>query len=91
MVFGLLLMINFTPVLQKPEDHELLNLTPLPPAKPVNHLTGISPESFSDVAMIAEFVHTFRDLLVPKETLHISIGENVSSQLCQSDFFACDL
>ena len=43
----------------------------------MNLLTGISPESFSDVAMIAEFVHTFRDLLVPKETLHISIGENV--------------
>jgi len=65
--------------LQKQEDSKLVNLKPLPPAKPMNIPSGITAESYSDVVMIAEFVHTFRDLLAPKETLHISIGEKVDN------------
>jgi len=64
---------------QKQEDSKLVNLKPLPPAKPMNIPSGITAESYSDVVMIAEFVHTFRDLLAPKETLHISIGEKVDN------------
>lgn len=52
-----------------------MNSKPLPPAKPVNMPSGITAETFGDIAMIADFVHTYRHLLVPKESLHISIGK----------------
>jgi len=42
--------------------------------------SGITAEIFGEVAMIADFVYTFRDLLVPRETLHISI-DNLSQAL----------
>ena len=45
--------------------------------------SGITAEIFGDVAMIADFVYTFRDLLVPRETLHISIGKQYNdTELC---------
>ena len=61
------------------EDNELANSKPIPPAKSVNMPTGITAETFGDIAMIADFVHSFRELLVPRETLHISIGEKYNN------------
>ena len=61
--------------LQKCEDSDLINAKPLPPCKPVNVPMEITAEMFGDIAMIADFVHTFCDLLAPRETLHISIGK----------------
>ena len=61
--------------LQKCEDSDLIDAKPLPPCKPVNVPMEITAEMFGDIAMIADFVHTFCDLLAPRETLHISIGK----------------
>lgn len=60
---------------QKLEDNKVLNSKPLPLAKPVNMSSGITPEIFGDITMIADFVYTFRGLLVPRESLHISVGK----------------
>lgn len=66
----------------------VLNAKPLPLAKPVNMPSGITAEIFGDVAMIADFVYTFRDLLVPRETLYISIGKQRSTiELCNACVF----
>ena len=62
------------PFRQKCEDKELVNSKPLPPSKPVNMPSEITAETFGDIAMVADFVHTFRNLLVPRESLYISIG-----------------
>ena len=59
---------------RKYEDKEVLNSKPLPPAKPVDMPSGITAETFGDIAMVADFVYTFRDLLVPNRSLYISIG-----------------
>ena len=49
--------------------------------------SGITAEIFGDVAMIADFVYTFRDLLVPRESLHISIGKRCNAtKLCDAGF-----
>lgn len=61
---------------QKCEDSDLIDAKPLPPCKPVNVPMEITAEMFGDIAMIADFVHTFCDLLAPRETLHISIGKS---------------
>ena len=61
-------------LLQKQEDNELVNLKPLPTAKPVNLPDGITAELYGDIAMLTEFVYTFQDLLLPKEKLYISTG-----------------
>lgn len=63
-------------LLQKQEDNELVNLKPLPTAKPVNLPDGITAELYGDIAMLTEFVYTFQDLLLPKEKLYISTGTN---------------
>ncbi|XP_068702379.1 tyrosine-protein kinase BAZ1B-like isoform X2 [Montipora foliosa] len=63
----------------KQDDDDLLILKPLP-AKAINLPSGITFETYSDVIMVAEFVNLFRDLLSPKETLHISIA-NLSDAL----------
>ena len=48
---------------------------------------GITAEMFGDIAMIADFVYTFRDLLVPRESLHISIGKQCNAtKLCIAGF-----
>jgi len=65
---------------KKLEDNMVLNSKPLPLAKPVNMPSGITPEIFGDVTMIADFVYTFRGLLVPRESLHISV-DNLSQAL----------
>lgn len=45
--------------------------------------SGITAEIFGDIAMIVDFVYTFRDLLVPRESLHISIGKQCNAtKLC---------
>ena len=68
-------MLNCVCFFQKCEDTDLMDSKPLPPCKPVNTPSGITAETFGDIAMVADFVHTFRNLLVPRETLHISIGK----------------
>lgn len=67
-------MLNCDALLQKQEDNELVNLKPLPTAKPVNLQDGITAELYGDIAMLTEFVYTFQDLLLPKEKLYISTG-----------------
>lgn len=67
-------MLNHDTLLQKQEDNDLVNLKPLPTAKPVNLPDGITAELYSDIAMLTEFIYTFQDLLLPKEKLYISAG-----------------
>jgi len=53
--------------------------------------SGITAEIFGEVAMIADFVYTFRDLLVPRETLHISIGKWWNATMSCINVVKCNL
>lgn len=71
-------------LLKKCDDNDLIDAKPLPPCKQVNIPVEITAEMFGDIAMIADFVHTFSNLLAPKETLHIST-DNLSQALISGE------
>ena len=68
---------------QKHEDTELQDLKSLPAPKPASVPDEMSAETFGDVVMLLDFVHSYKFLLVPDKKFNITSG--------MEKYFYCDL